>query len=79
MQILSKLNTLNSKQIGFQKEHFEKHTIAQSIDQIYKSFENSDNPLSVFRAFDTVEHKILLGNFRYSEFRKEILTYSEAI
>ena len=53
-----------SKQFGFQKNTSTEHAILQLIDEILKSFSKNEYTLGVFidlsKAFDTVNHKILL-------------------
>ena len=55
---------LYSKQFGFQTGHSTDHAIIQLVDQIYEDFEENKYRLDVFidlaKAFDTVDHKILL-------------------
>ena len=58
-------NILYEKQFGFQNSHSTDHAIIQLIDEISKSFEKNEYSLGVFidlsKAFDTVDHQILLG------------------
>ena len=55
---------LYSKQFGFQTGLSTEHAIVKLVDQIYKSFEKDHYTLGVFidlsKAFDTVDHKILI-------------------
>ena len=55
---------LYSKQFGFQTGLSTEHAIVKLVDQIYKSFEKDHYTLGVFidlsKAFDTVDHTILI-------------------
>ena len=57
-------NILYSKQFGFQEGHSTEHAIIQLIDQINNSFEKNHYTLGIFidlsKAFDTVDHNILI-------------------
>ena len=54
------------KQFGFQKGHSTEHAIMQLTDQINSSFEKNHFTLGIFidlsKAFDTVDHYILITN-----------------
>ena len=56
---LCKEKLLYSKQFGFQKGHSTSYAIVHLVDQIYKSFENGVF-IELFKAFDAVDHSILL-------------------
>ena len=60
----SENNILCKKQFGFQKQHSTDHAIVYLVNEILKSFENNCYTSGVFidltKAFDTVDHNILL-------------------
>ena len=55
---------LYEKQFGFQKQHSTEHAIIHLVNDIFKSFDSNKYTLGVFidltKAFDTVDHNILL-------------------
>ena len=57
-------NVLYRKQLGFQEDPSTKHVIMQLVDQINCSFEKNLYTLGILidlsKAFDTVDHKILI-------------------
>ena len=61
---LSNSKIIHPKQFGFQKGHSTGHVLLQLVDQIYESFERNEYTIGVFidlsKAFDTVDHNILL-------------------
>ena len=66
---LTENNLLYCKNFGFQKGHCSNHAILQLVEQINQSFEKNEFTLAVFvdlsKAFDTVEHQILLKKNKY--------------
>ena len=65
LQFLIKNEILYEKLFGFQVAHSVEHTILELVDSITNSFENGNFSLANFidfsKAFDTVDHTILLN------------------
>ena len=62
---LTENNLLYKKQFDFQQKHSTEHAILQLIDQINNNFEKNQFTLGIFidltKAFDTVDHNILIS------------------
>ena len=72
-------NVLYNKQFGFQKEHSTEHAILQLTNQILQSFDEDKFTIGVFidlsKAFDTVNHNILLKKLSYYGVRNNNLKW----
>ena len=60
---------LSSSQCGFRKQHSNQHAIHDIVNEIYKNMDNKEITCGIFidlkKAFDTVDHKILLSKLYY--------------
>ena len=73
---------LHKKQFGFQKGHSTEHAIIQLIDQINNSFEKNHFTLGIFidlsKAFDTVDHSILIKKLKLYGVKRNNLRWFES-
>ena len=64
VKFITKHNIINKSQFGFRDNHSTNHAILDMMSYIYDKLENNEIVCSVFidlkKAFDTVDHKILL-------------------
>ena len=78
---LSENNLLFQKQFGFQASKSTDHAILELSDQIHDSFERNIFTLGIFidlsKAFDTVNHQILLKKLEYYGIRNNSLKWFE--
>ena len=70
---------LYNKQFGFQKEHSTEHAVLQLTNQILQSFNQDKFTIGVFidlsKAFDTVDHNILLKKLSFYGVRNNNLKW----
>ena len=78
---LTENNLLCCKRFGFEKGHSPEHAILQLIEQMNQSFEKNEFTLGVFvdwsKAFDIVDHQILLKKLEYYGIDGNILRWFE--
>ena len=77
IKYLEKQNILYEKQFGFRSKHSTDHAILSIVDKIQKAIENRNYSCGIFldfsKAFDTVDHKIMLLKLVYYGVRNNTL------
>ena len=75
-------NILFNKQFGFRAGHSTEHALLELIDQINDSFNGKSYFLGIFidlsKAFDTVDHKILLKKLQHYRIKGKNLSWFES-
>ena len=78
IQFLYQYNVLYQNQFGFRQGHSTHHALITLVDNITKSLDDGDIVIGMFldlkKAFDTVNHKILIKNYTTMEFVGMYLT-----
>jgi len=82
IQFLDKNNILYQNQFGFRKGHSTHHALITLVDKITKSLDNGDLVIGVFldlkKAFDTVDHKILIKKLYAYGIRGNLLQWIQS-
>ena len=69
-------------QFGFRKQHSTSHALNYSIDKIKQSIDKDDHVLGIFiglnKAFDTIDHKILINKLNHYGVRGNTLSLLES-
>ena len=76
---LVRFNILNDHQYGYRQKHCTWMAVLGLVDQIFQAFENNEFTTGIFidlkKAFDTVDHQILLGKLEFYGIRGIPLTW----
>lgn len=69
IKFLDKFNILSPSQFGFRNQHSTSHALLVFIDKVSKAIDDSKHTLGIFldlsKAFDTIDHDILLYKLSY--------------
>ena len=79
MDFVTKSNILYDKQFGFREKHSTAMALWETVDQISEAMDNKKTTVGVFidlfKAFDTVDHKILLQKLENYGLRGSVLKW----
>ena len=77
IKFLDKHNTLNEHQYGFRKKHSTTHAILELVTKITNAIDNNQYTMGIFldlsKAFDTVNHAVLLYKLEHYRIRGIVL------
>ena len=76
---LNKFNILSNSQFGFRAKHSTTHAILHLIDKVTNGMDNSEHTLGIFldfsKAFDSLDHNIILFKLNYYGIRGSYLEW----
>ena len=79
IRFLNNHNILSDNQYGFRKHHSTAYALACLYDKISSAIENKECRVGIFidlsKAFDTVDHNILISNLEHYGFRGTALRW----
>ena len=83
MDYINKFNILNSNQFEFIPDHNTFDALLEFIDNTYEAMNENKVILAIFlefsKAFDTVDHKILLRKLKFYGFREKSLQWLSSV
>ena len=75
---LSSKNIIFRNQFGFRKKHLTSHAVNYSVDKVITEIEKKKHVIGIFidlsKAFDTIEHGILLDKLEHNGIRGKLHT-----
>ncbi len=79
---MDKNNLFNNSQYGFRKNHATEYAAMEFVDQIAQTLNNKRTPFAIFidlsKAFDTLDHHILLQKLKYYGIQGTQLSWFES-
>ena len=78
-RFFNRMNFFYGSQYGFRTNHSTEHAALELADRILYSLDHNETPLSIFldlsKAFDTLDHNIILNKLKHYGIRGEALTF----